>query len=77
MAVYNYYPQNVLIRRFPKGFLNVNMYTLDFHLVRQSKAESKDQDVFAFKIHDNSREVGGWMHKEVDMIRPRFEWRHK
>jgi lipopolysaccharide transport system ATP-binding protein len=60
---------------FPKGFLNIGNYFMDFYLIEDSKRTVfKEFDIMNFSIQEAHREIGSWLGKEPGFIKPIFTW---
>lgn len=67
--------ENELICTFPKGFLNIGDYYLDFYVIEDSiSACFEEHDIIFFTIQQGKRPIGSWMGKEPGYIRPIFNW---
>lgn len=61
--------------KFPKGFLNIGTYYLNFYVIENSKSTLfVEKDIMVFNIQEGQREIGSWMGKEPGFIKPIFDW---
>ena len=66
---------NILKCFFPKGFLNIGSYYLDFYIIEDCKKTLFCEfDIMAFTILEGKRPLGAWMGKEPGFIKPVFNW---
>ncbi|AWG21445.1 ABC transporter [Flavobacterium faecale] len=60
---------------FPKGFLNIGNYFMDFFLIEDSKRSLfSESDIMSFTVQEGFREIGSWLGKEPGFIKPIFKW---
>jgi lipopolysaccharide transport system ATP-binding protein len=70
--------ENFLICTFPKGFLNIGDYYLDFYVIIDAKnTYHYESDIMSFTVQQGKRPIGAWMGKEPGFIKPVFDWKNK
>ncbi len=60
---------------FPKGFLNIGNYYMDFYVIEDSKTTLFcEPDIMNFTIQEGYRKIGSWLGREPGFIKPIFTW---
>ena len=66
---------NKIICKFPKGFLNIGTYYLNFYVIENAKSTLfVEKDIISFTIQEGQRLLGSWLGKEPGFIKPIFDW---
>lgn len=61
--------------KFPKGFLNIGTYYLNFYVIENAKSTLfVEKDIISFTIQEGQRVLGSWLGKEPGFIKPIFDW---
>ena len=70
--------ENNLTCNFPKGFLNIGTYYLDFYIIANSKKTILHQpDIMSLTVQQGERKIGSWLGKEPGFIKPNFNWKNQ
>jgi len=59
----------------PKNFFNENVFFLDIKASNNKKIIYMQEDIVAFSVIQESKELGSWMGKSKGPIKPDFEWK--